>query len=239
MSLLEPLLELQAQDVAADAARQRSSELPERASLPRLAAELAGIQQRIDAARAELAERQADEERLGGEVSRVVRDIEAADVDHYSGKRKGRDAATAHDEAQQQRRDVQAELEEREMALLEEIETLTARIGELESLAASNRIETERITAMIGKVEDEVAAELARFAEARAGLAAGLPAAVLAAYDRVRAQPRKGGRGAARLADGCCDGCRIKLPKLEHSRMLAEAEDAVIQCPQCRRVLVR
>jgi hypothetical protein len=208
MSLLEPLLELQAQDVAADAARQRSSELPERASLPRLAAELAGIQQRIDAARAELAERQADEERLGGEVSRVVRDIEA-------------------------------ELEEREMALLEEIETLTARIGELESLAASNRIETERITAMIGKVEDEVAAELARFAEARAGLAAGLPAAVLAAYERVRAQPRKGGRGAARLADGCCDGCRIKLPKLEHSRMLAEAEDAVIQCPQCRRVLVR
>ena len=239
MSLLEPLLELQAQDLAADAARQRSAELPERASLPVLAARLAENEGRLGAARGELALRQAEEERLGTEVSRVVAEIEASDVDYYSGKRKGRDAAAAHEEAQERLRATKGELEEQEMGLLEEVEALSGRIEEIEAETASNRVETERVEAAIRKVEAEVEAELEGLAAVRAGLVARLPPPILTAYERVRAQPRKGGRGAAPLADGRCGACRIQLPKLEYARMLGEPEDAVIQCPQCRRVLVR
>ena len=64
-------------------------------------------------------------------------------------------------------------------------------------------------------------------------------APVLSAYERVRDQKGKAGRGAAVLDKGDCQGCRIKLPSLEKKRLLAEPEDALIQCPQCRLVLVR
>ena len=62
---------------------------------------------------------------------------------------------------------------------------------------------------------------------------------MLAEYDRLRTKERLGGRAAARLADGSCEGCRVRLPVLEYNKMKAEPEDALLCCPRCARVLVR
>lgn len=239
MSFLAPLLEVQDLDVAADAARKRSAELPEREALPQLAAKRAECEANLAAARAERAAMQTEEEQVGQEVSQIVRDMETAELERYSGKRKNQDEAADHDASQQRLRERKAELEDREMELLEEIEGVEDRVTQLESALAANATEAEKVGESIRKVEAEVAAELTRLEADRQGVFGKVPTPITAAYERVRAQKQKGGRGAARLEDGRCGGCRIKLPSLEKTRMLAEPEDALIQCPQCRRVLVR
>jgi hypothetical protein len=239
MSFLAPLLEVQDLDLAADAARTRSAKLPEREATPLLEAKLVEIESRLAAASAERALKQTEEEQIGDEVTQIARDIEAAEVERYSGKRKNQDEAAAHSESQARLHEKQTSLEERELELLEELEAVESRIEVQESARAANRAESEKVAQTISKVEAEVSAELGRFADARETVVGRVPTNVLTAYERVRAQAQKGGRGAAMLAEGRCSACRIKLPSLEKTRMLSEPEEALIQCPQCRRVLIR
>jgi predicted nucleic acid-binding Zn-ribbon protein len=239
MSILAPLLETQDLDLETDAVRKRAAELPERAMLPKLAGKITRAEEQLAAERTRRGELEAAEHALGASVSQVAREIEAAEVERYSGKRKGRDGAAEHDASQQALRDKQVELEEQEMALLESIEAVEERIREVEARLASYHSEQQLLMEAIRKVEGEFDAEIERLSSARSRLAAPIPPDVLAAYERVRAQPRSGGRGATLLSDGRCTGCRIQLPSLERKRMLAEPEEALMQCPQCRRVLVR
>ena len=239
MSILAPLLETQDLDLETDAVRKRADELSERAMLPKLAGKITRAHELLEAERAKRAELEAAEHALGASVSQIAREIEAAEVERYSGKRKGRDSAAAHEASQQALRQKQVELEEQEMELLESIDGVEERIREVLARIAAYQSEQQLLTDALRKAEGEIEAEIGRLAAARSLLAAPLPKDVLAAYERVRGQPRSGGRGATRLADGRCTGCRIKLPSLEHKRMLAEPDEALIQCPQCRRVLVR
>jgi len=239
LSFLVPLLEIQTLDLEADAARKRSATLHEREALPKAASNFALIETRLATARADRAERETEEEELGRQVSQIVKDIEAAEIERYSGKRKNQDEAAAHKESQQQLHDKQSALEEQEMELLEALEAVDVRIREEESNRAANLADTEKLQEAIAKIEAEVVAELDRLAKDRQEIVTRIPENILSTYDRVRAQAQKGGRGAAVLAEGRCGACRIKLPSLERTRMLASPEDALIQCPQCRRVLVR
>jgi hypothetical protein len=239
MSFLAPLLEVQDLDFAADTARTRSATLSEREAIPLLEAKRAEIESLLSSAAAERVQKQTEEEQIAEQVTQVARDIEAAEVERYSGKRKNQDEAAAHNESQTKLHEKQASLEEREMELLEEIEAVESRVEEQEVARVANRAESENVAELIGKVEAEVSVELGRLANARDEIVGRVPEKILSAYERVRAQAQKGGRGAAMLAEGRCGGCRIKLPSLEKTRMLAEPEEALIQCPQCRRVLVR
>jgi predicted nucleic acid-binding Zn-ribbon protein len=239
MSFLAPLLEVQDLDLAADAARARSAKLPEREAIPLLDSKLAKIETGVAEANADRAAKETEEEQLAKEVAQIVRDIEAAEVERYSGKRKNQDEAADHNASQQGLHEKQTALEEREMELLEEIEVVEGRIEAELSARAANRAKSEKVQELIRKVEEEVAAELGRLVSARTKIAEALPKNLMAAYERVRGQAQRSGRGAATLSEGRCGGCQIKLPSLEKTRMLAEPEEALIQCPQCRRVLVR
>lgn len=239
MPLLSPLLEIQEFDLAADAARQRSATLPERETLPALDAALAEIDARLTAAESERAQLQAEEEQLGCEVSEIARAIESAEVERYSGKRMNRDESAAHDDSQRLLRERKESLEERELELLESLEEVENRIGVEQESRSANLAEAERARDAILSVEAEVAAEVECLEGNRIEIAPSVPPKILTAYDRIRAQPRAGGRGVALLADGRCGACRIKLPSHEKTKMLAEPDDALIQCPQCRRILIR
>jgi predicted nucleic acid-binding Zn-ribbon protein len=239
MSLLAPLLKIQDLDTAADAARARSAGLPEREEVPRLEAAIAESEGRMAAHRARLQEVQAEEEALGREVTETSRAIEAAEVERYSGKRAERDKAAAHDEAQAALREKQGKLEERQMELLEQVDALDTELAALEATRQAQRAQVDAAREAIRAAEEKVAAEVDRLGAQRADLASKVPKPVLAKYDSVRAQPRANGRGAAILSKGVCRGCHTTLPSLQNTRMLAEPEDALIQCPKCQRVLVR
>ncbi|MGH0037747.1 MAG: zinc ribbon domain-containing protein [Myxococcota bacterium] len=239
MSQLEPLREIQDLDLAADAARDRSHGLPEREQRPALEKAIAELDAKMAAGSTWRSGIQSEEERVAAEVAEVASAIEAAELERYSGKRMDREAASAHDDAQNALRERQSTLEERQMELLEEIESADGRLRELESDRKARRTDLDRVDSLIHEVEGEVAAELESLAAKRSTLMPQVPRLVLAAYDRVRAQSRSRGRGVARLEGGVCKGCHTELPSLQNSKMLAEPDDALIQCPRCQRVLMR
>ena len=48
-----------------------------------------------------------------------------------------------------------------------------------------------------------------------------------------------GGVGAARLYQRRCEGCRLELPPSDINRIRAAAENEVVRCEECGRILVR
>ena len=238
-ALLEPLLTIQTLDLDADAARKQSEAHPARTRIPELETELAALDRRRAESAATRTALEADEERLGRAVTELASEIEAADVEHYSGKRKDRDDAAAHKDAQVERREKQSGLEEDELALLESIESVELELADADRVRADLESEREEQLGIIAQVERELTVQLEKIEREREAQSARVPAAALDAYARVRGQPRSGGRGCAALSEGRCSACQIKLPVHEYSKMMAEPEDAVIQCPQCRRVFVR
>jgi predicted nucleic acid-binding Zn-ribbon protein len=56
-------------------------------------------------------------------------------------------------------------------------------------------------------------------------------------YDKVRADV--GGTGAAMLQHKRCLGCQMEQTPTEINRLRDAAEDEVLRCEECRRILVR
>jgi uncharacterized protein len=66
---------------------------------------------------------------------------------------------------------------------------------------------------------------------------AAIPADLLALYDRLRAN--KGGVGAAELRARQCGGCMLTLDNADLADIRGKADDEVVRCEQCQRILVR
>ncbi len=131
----------------------------------------------------------------------------------------------------------QAELEDVELEVMQQVE---------ESQQVLERLTNERteIETQLGTVRAELTAIMAdldgqksALDSDRAGLAADVPADLLAFYDKVRAD--SGGVGAAMLHRGACQGCRIAVDATELQRIRNIDPQVVVRCEECRRILVR
>lgn len=232
-----PLLELQQLDSDADALRKRCAELAERALLQEAEAEGASLcaagessaeQHRLLAARLREAEaRVADLDAKAREVERSL----------YSGET---NVLRELDALQHELGDVRRRKSEREDAELEVMEQSERLDAEIAANAASRVAVAGRIAelrAAIAAEEARTDAELACLAGQRLGIAARIEPALLAAYEALRANPRLGGRAAARLHNGTCGGCSVSLPIMAASRIQA-APVGSEPCPRCGRILV-
>jgi predicted nucleic acid-binding Zn-ribbon protein len=142
--------------------------------------------------------------------------------------------------------------------MLGELESLQRRISDLEDveIEVMERLETAQTslterTAELAKLDREVEAlghtrahkagkldeELASVAAERKTTASGVPADLLALYEKLREQ--KGGVGAAALLRRECTGCRLTLNPSDLARIAAAPSDDVIRCEECSRILVR
>jgi predicted nucleic acid-binding Zn-ribbon protein len=94
------------------------------------------------------------------------------------------------------------------------------------------------LRAEIAAAESDIVAELETVEDLRAEAAARIPAQLSSLYEQLRA--KLGGVGAARLEPGGrCGGCHLTLPATEVARIKRGSADAVVQCDQCGRILVR
>ncbi|MFV0451426.1 MAG: zinc ribbon domain-containing protein [Propioniciclava sp.] len=143
-------------------------------------------------------------------------------------------------------------------AMLEEIENLDRRIGDLEmrqleAMEAVDEAQTgvdavatqkrdlearlhQVLTAREGKLA-ELEQEQASLKTERATLAADLPAPLLDLYGRVAA--KLGGVGAALLQRGRCTGCQLVANASDLVRYREAPEDEVLRCEECTRILIR
>lgn len=128
-------------------------------------------------------------------------------------------------------------LEDDELEVMEKLEEAQAELTKLERMVA----ETDEQLAALAVTRDEKLAgldeQLAGVARDREPAVDGLPADLLALYDRLRDQ--KGGVGAAELRARQCGGCRLTLDASELTRIRGLAEDEVVRCEECQRILVR
>lgn len=97
--------------------------------------------------------------------------------------------------------------------------------------------------ARLGELRSARDAKLAAISEERDGVVQGRPAIVadlsaelLALYDRIRAHS---GTGAAPLQQRRCGGCRLEVNAVDLGRFRTAAEDEVLRCEECGRILVR
>jgi predicted nucleic acid-binding Zn-ribbon protein len=237
VSSLMRLLEVQDHDTAIDQLHHRRQSLPERTELSSAEARLAvledrskevgtqrdefatrqsGLEQQIEASRS----RRADlERRMFGGLITAPRELQAMD-----------------DEVKHLVRHI-AELEDRELEIMEASEPLDAELGAAQSERVALEERARNLREAIVLSESSLDAELAAQVAERDEVASRVPQELLARYEQLR--KKLGGTGAARLIGGSCGGCHLALPSMEVDRIRKAPPDAVITCDQCGRILVR
>ncbi|MFI5626692.1 zinc ribbon domain-containing protein [Nocardioides sp. NPDC051685] len=127
-------------------------------------------------------------------------------------------------------------LEDEELEVMEQLEGAQATVTRLEAELAEI---TEKLAVAVDSVDVETSkidTELAGVAEERTPALEGIPADLLALYERLSS---KMGVGAAELRARRCGGCNLQLDPAEISRIRGLAADEVVRCEECSRILVR
>lgn len=239
MSLLSPLLEIQAFDLAGDRLAREWAALPEREALRLSEVAIGGLDEihgKLLAQRSQLAQ---TEHGLGADVAAVAARAKGVETTLYSGTVRIPKELSALQAEIRGFKAQQSDLEGRELALLEEIDRAETEIAENRSARDRITAEMKALEQSLAAAEQAIDAERAKLGLARSGLAAGMPSEILVAYERLRTRERLVGRAAAAIVEGGCEGCHMKLPVLEYNRMKSKPEDALLLCVHCGRILVR
>jgi predicted nucleic acid-binding Zn-ribbon protein len=129
------------------------------------------------------------------------------------------------------------ELEDAELDVMERLEDAQRELTSLREQLA----ETDGRASVLVEARDKRLAgledEATKVARDRAAAIAGMPADLLALYERIREQ--KGGVGAALLRARRCEGCSLELNSGDLAVIAKQSSDEVVRCEECGRILVR
>jgi predicted nucleic acid-binding Zn-ribbon protein len=230
------LLDVQAHDTRLSQIAHRQKAMPEHAEVEQLQARLAVIDAELVVARTAATD-------LGRELAKAEGDVEQvrtraarnqARLDSGQGNAKDLQGLQHELESLANRQSV---LEDVELEIMERQEVAAAKL-------ATATAEHDTVAAQLGEVEqrrDKALAVLEAEAEterqARTNAAAGVPAALITLYEKIREQ--SDGVGAARLYQRRCEGCRLSVPPNDLNMIRSAPLDEVIRCEECRRILVR
>lgn len=231
------LLDLQEIDSKVVQLRHRRASLPQLKELATLNGERSGILDRVRDARIVVDDLTTEQAKAEADVEQVrarrLRDRERMDSGQI-GNPKDLQRMTHELESLERR---VATLEDAELEIMEKLEEAQAVLtrAEEELAAVDQRVadlEAER-DVQWSEIDTEVEAVQA----SRAPVADGVPADLLALYEKLRES--KGGLGAALLRARECGGCRLTLDHAELAKVKAAASDEVVRCEECSRILVR
>jgi predicted nucleic acid-binding Zn-ribbon protein len=143
-------------------------------------------------------------------------------------------------------------------SMLEEVSHLKKRINDLEDaeLEVMEQLETalntrETLRGRIAQVDDELTATIAErdrqlaaldaemngLRAERAEIVLLIPGDLLALYDKIGTN--HGGVGAAELRQRRCTGCQLEINAADLRAFRMAAEDEVLRCEECGRILIR
>ncbi len=231
------LLDVQELDSRLDTLNHQLSSIPEAAALQELAARRTAVENAVRDLRISV-------EDLGREQRRADADVEQ--VKTRRERDQGMiDSGQVSDPKALQRMLGELEslhrrigdLEDVELDVMEQLETAQASlVARTEELAALETQESE-LRATLDQKAAELTEEVRTVTAERAPIVAGMPADLLALYEKLRAQ--KGGVGAAALRRKECGGCRLTLNASDLGLIAKSPTDEVIRCEECNRILVR
>jgi predicted nucleic acid-binding Zn-ribbon protein len=231
------LLDVQDLDSTLDRLEHRRATLPEHAQITEL-------QERRSAVADDVVRAETEDSDLGREQSKVDTDVEQVrsrmtrDQQRLEGGQVGspKELENLQSEIESLHRR-QTELEDAELEVMEQRETVQARLAQLKNELAtidSGLVEAEgRRDAAFA----EIAAESEKTVAQRAETVSSLPDDLLALYAKLRES--SAGVGAAALRRGRCEGCHLQLNTTDLNRVRDADPDEVLRCEECRRILVR
>ena len=130
-----------------------------------------------------------------------------------------------------------SDLEDAELEVLEQLdaamasqETLRVRAEQVDTDLAAAIADRDRQLATLN-------AEMDGLRQQRTEIEPVIPGELLALYDRIGAS--HGGVGAAELRARRCTGCQLEVNAADLRRFSAAAEDEVLRCEECGRILIR
>ncbi|GAA0587050.1 zinc ribbon domain-containing protein [Actinomadura livida] len=231
------LLDLQELDASLDRLAHRRRTLPELAEIERLEGRLTELRDAIVAAETETGDLQREQKKAEQDVeqvrARADRDQKRLDSGQVSS---AKDLSNLQAEIESlQRR--QSDLEE---VVLEIMERSEEAEGEVSALRADQAAAQDELAALVERrdaARREIDDEAGTTSAARTAVAKDIPEDLLALYEKLRGQ--FGGVGAAKLFRGACQGCHLALNTVDLNNIRAAAEDEVVRCEECRRILIR
>jgi hypothetical protein len=231
------LLDLQALDTRLDQLAHRRKNLPEHAEVQRLEGVLRELRDRIVAAETEKSDVEREQAKAETDVQQV-RDRAARDQ-----QRLDSGAVSSPRELEQLQSEVaslarrQQVLEDEELEVMQRLEDVEHHLAGLLEQRAQTQAELDEVVARRDAQLAEVAQEEATTSDLRGTLSGQIEGGLVTLYEKVRGQ--SGGIGAAPLLQRRCMGCRLELNTTDLNRIRAAAEDEVLRCEECRRILVR
>jgi uncharacterized protein len=231
------LLELQDLDSRADQLRHQRRTLPEHARLT----ELTEARRRVDGlavdARIEVDDLTAEQTKVDSDVEQVKtrreRDQQRIDQGLISNPK---DIQRMQQEMVSLERRITS-LEDEELEVMARLEDAQRTLDDLTRQLTETDAQIAEVTQARDARLSELDQSLGEVEAQRAPAATGLPEDLMALYDRLRES--KGGVGAALLRARRCEGCNLDLDHAELATIRSAADDDVIRCEECSRILVR
>ena len=230
------LLDIQELDSRAAQLRHAKSTLPELAEIAALTAERRSVEDQVRDARIVVDDLTAAQAKAESDVENVrtrrKRDQERMDSGAVSNPKDLE--RMQHELATLDRRI--GVLEDEELELMEQLEEAQATLTSLEERLGGF---DERLAALVEARDARIAeldAQLAEVGAERPGAVEGMPADLLALYDKLREAK---GIGAAELRARRCGGGQLELDTAELNRIKSLPSNEVVRCEECSRILVR
>jgi predicted nucleic acid-binding Zn-ribbon protein len=231
------LLELQDLDSRADQLRHQRRTLAEHAVIGELTEQRARLEGEAADARITVSDLTDEQAKVDADVeqakTRRERDRQRIDQGLVSNPK---DISRMQQEMASLERRITS-LEDDEIEVMERLEEAQKSLDELESRRAETDEKLVVATGSRDQKQSEIDHALGELATQRGPAAEGLPDDLIALYDRLRES--KGGVGAALLRARRCTGCMLDLDNAELATIRAAADDDVIRCEECSRILVR
>jgi len=230
------LLDLQALDTRLDQIAHRRANLPELAELRELDAKTSVLDDNLVRAQTALGDIQRELTKADTDVQ-LVRERSARDEARMqAGEGTVKDLlALQHEVDSLAHR--QSVLEDAELEVMERAEGLTGDVARLEAARAELTVRVDELKAMRDKAFAEMDAEVEQIGHSRNDVVAGVGDDLVSLYEKIRGT--SGGIGAAILRQRRCEGCNLELNQVDINRFTAAAEDEVLRCEECRRILIR
>lgn len=234
---LAQLLALQQLDTRLDQLRHRLATHPAHQAVRQTEQELTQARSELASAEHIRDELLREQRRWDDEVARVAARRVEIDRSLYGGSVTSPKELVAFQADAESLRRRQHDLEDRELEVMEQVETASATVEARSATVAGleSRLEDQRqeLTAATAEIEVEVD----HVSSSRAEAAEPLPGELLQRYEALRSQ--LGGVAVARLNGSSCDGCHLSLSAVEVDRIRKLPPDAVVLCEECGRILVR
>lgn len=231
------LIDLQELDSSLDRLAHRRRTLPELAEIERLDGRLTELRDAIVAAETEVGDLDREQRKAEQDVdqvrARADRDQKRLDSGQVTSA-KDLSGLQAEIESLHRR---QGDLEEVVLEIMERREEAESRVASLRSDQTAAQEELAGLAERRDAAQKQIDEEAGTTGAARTAVVKDVPEDLLALYEKLRGQ--FGGVGAAKLHRGACQGCHLALNTVDVNRIRAAADDEVIRCEECRRILVR